>query len=103
MNNAAFNEVIHPPTRLRICAILAAFDEVEFAIVRDELDVSDSVLSKQITHLERAGYVSVAKRTRETRQRTWLKLTKDGRRALKAHIAALRGLAESLTREAKSN
>jgi DNA-binding MarR family transcriptional regulator len=93
MTEPVFDETIHPPTRLRICAVLAPLDEAEFAVVRDEVDVSDSVLSKQVSHLEQAGYVNVIKRTVDTRQRTWLALTASGRKAFSAHMAELRRLA----------
>lgn len=88
-----FDELIHSPKRLRICAVLAPLDEAEFAVVRDETGVSDSVLSKQVRLLEEAGYVEVKKWTVNTRQRTWLALTKSGRAAFFAHMAELRRLA----------
>lgn len=95
MTRPTFDPTIHPPTRLRICAVLAPLDEVEFAVVRDEVDVSDSVLSKQVGRLEEAGYVSVIKRSFETRQRTWLALTQRGRKAFASHMAELQRLAEA--------
>jgi DNA-binding MarR family transcriptional regulator len=81
--------VIHAPVRLQICAILAAADEAEFALVREETGVSESVLSKQVKLLEEAGYVAVRKATLASRQRTWLALTKAGRTAFAAHMQAL--------------
>ncbi|MGL5861551.1 MAG: transcriptional regulator, partial [Phycicoccus sp.] len=48
--------VIHAPVRLSIVAMLAGVDEAEFAAVRDEVEVSDSVLSKHVATLEQAGY-----------------------------------------------
>jgi len=56
-DNTGFNTIIHAPNRLRICAFLSPLEEAEFQIVRDELGVSDSVLSKHMKHLEGAGYV----------------------------------------------
>ncbi|MCW5723408.1 MAG: transcriptional regulator [Maricaulaceae bacterium] len=88
-----FDPVIHAPNRLQICAMLAPMDEVEFAVVRDGLGVSDSVLSKQVRQLEEAGYVAVSKATVDTRQRTWLSLTKSGRAAFTAHMAELKRIA----------
>lgn len=90
---AGFDPVIHPLNRLQICAALAPHDEVEFASAREAVGVSDSVLSKQLKHLEEAGYVKLRKATVATRQRTWLSLTKSGRTAFENHIAALRRLA----------
>ncbi len=95
MTTPAFNEVIHPPTRLRICSVLAPLDEAEFGVVRDEIGVSDSVLSKQVAYLEKAGYVSVLKRTVNTRQRTWLALTRAGRIAFQSHVAELRRIVDT--------
>lgn len=91
---AHFDEIIHAPHRLRICALLAPVESMEFGTVRDELGVADSVLSKQFKVLADAGYASTSKARRDTgRARTWLALTRDGRRAFSAHLAALRELA----------
>ena len=88
-----FDALIHPPPRLQICGLLAAVDLMEFAAVRDRVQVSDSVLSKHVKQLEEAGYVKVHKATVASRQRTSLSLTKDGRRAFDAHVAELRRVA----------
>ena len=88
-----FGAVIHPSPRLQICGLLAAVDTMEFATVRDQVDVSDSVLSKHVKQLEEAGYVRVSKATVASRQRTSLSLTRDGRRAFDAHVAELRRIA----------
>lgn len=52
---AHFDETIHAPHRLRICALLAPVESMEFGTVRDELGVADSVLSKQFKVLADAG------------------------------------------------
>ncbi|MFC6083941.1 winged helix-turn-helix domain-containing protein [Sphaerisporangium aureirubrum] len=84
--------VIHAPARLRIMSLLAAVEEAEFAFVRDEVEVSDSVMSKHAAALETAGYVVIRKGHVGKRPRTWLKLSLAGRRAYKAHIDALRDI-----------
>ena len=76
MTLPGLDPLIHAPVRLQICAILSAADEAEFALVREETGVSESVLSKQVKLLEEAGYVAVRKATLASRQRTWLALTK---------------------------
>ncbi len=88
-----FDAVIHPPPRLQVCGLLAAVDTMEFATVRDQVAVSDSVLSKHVKQLEEAGYVRVSKATVASRQRTSLSLTTEGRRAFDAHVAELRRIA----------
>lgn len=93
MNDVNLDPVIHPPNRLHICALLAPVTEMEFATVRAELGVSDSVLSKQIRYLNKAGYLQLRKATVRGRQRTWLSLTARGRKAYSTHIETLKRLA----------
>ena len=88
----ALDPVIHAPLRLQVCAMLAAAETVDFATVREMLDVSESVLSKHVKVLEEAGYVSVRKAASDGRQRTWLALSPAGRKAFAAHASALRSL-----------
>ena len=93
MSLPGLDPLIHAPVRLQICAILSATDEAEFALVREETGVSESVLSKQVKLLEEAGYVLVRKATLSSRQRTWLALSEAGRRAFATHMQALTKLA----------
>jgi DNA-binding MarR family transcriptional regulator len=85
-----FDPVVHAPPRLQICGLLAVVDTMDFAAVRDQIGVSDSVLSKHVRQLEEAGYVKVRKSTRASRVRTSLALTPAGRTAFDAHVAELR-------------
>lgn len=89
-NPARFDATIHAPHRLRICALLADVKELEFGTLRDVLSVSDSVLSKQLALLADAEYVRSRRAKRDARQRVWLALTREGRDAFDAHVAALR-------------
>ncbi|HEX7659059.1 MAG TPA: transcriptional regulator [Pseudonocardiaceae bacterium] len=75
-------------------AFLSGCAEAEFKTVRDKLELSDSTLSKTISTLESAGYVSVRKGFVGRRPRTWLALTADGRQRLAAHLAALQHIAQ---------
>jgi DNA-binding MarR family transcriptional regulator len=84
-----FDELIHAPTRLSIVALLAAAEWADFTFVRDNLGMSDSALSKQVATLEQAGYVSVRKTGAGRTRRTHLRLSAAGRRAFRAHAAAL--------------
>ena len=88
----AFDPVIHAQHRLQICALLSPVDDMEFAALRDELGVSDSVLSKHLSTLESAGYVELRKARLDARQRTWVALTRSGKRAFDGHVAELRRL-----------
>lgn len=90
-----FDETIHSPNRLRICAALSAAREVEFATLERGLGVSKSLLSKQLKVLIDAGYVAVERKPQPFgRPRTWVGLTSAGRRAYRNHVAALRKIIE---------
>ena len=89
-----FDAVLHPPARLQIAAVLANVDTAEFAKLRKLVGVSDSVLSKHLSALAEAGHISLRKVASDGRQRTWASLTRSGRTAFKAHVAALQKIVE---------
>jgi DNA-binding MarR family transcriptional regulator len=92
-----FDELIHPATRLSIVALLAAADWAEFAFVRDQLGLSDSALSKQLSTLEDAGYVAIERPVSERRRRVRARLTPVGRERFDGHVAALKGIIAAST------
>ncbi|HEY5006951.1 MAG TPA: transcriptional regulator [Caulobacteraceae bacterium] len=94
MSEAGFDPVIHAPARLQIMAVLAGVQDAEFALLRDTVQVSDSVLSKHLSQLAEAGYIRLRKAAQDGRQRTWASLTREGRRAFTAHVKALQALAK---------
>ena len=67
--------VLQPPARLKLMTMLTAVTEVEFATLRDGLEVSDSVLSKHVSALAAAGYVKSRKGVHDGRRTTWIALT----------------------------
>lgn len=91
----ALDDVIHSPTRLRICAALDPTTGLEFAVIEEGLGISTSLLSKQLRVLVDAGYVELERRKQPVgRPRVWVRLTRRGRRAFRGHVAALRALVE---------
>ena len=91
-SGARFDEIVHAPNRLQICAMLSAVDSADFATIREGLGVADSVVSKHVRVLHEAGYVEVHKATCASRVRTTLSLTSAGRAAYDGHVAALRAI-----------
>lgn len=95
--DGVFSEIVHAPLRLRICALLRSVDELDFAVLRDTLGVSDATLSKHLKALVAAGLVSSAKTASalraDARRITWLRLTTEGRSAFDDHMRALRSIA----------
>lgn len=86
------SELAHP-VRFSIVAALASVESISFGELRDELQVSDSVLSKQIAELERTGFVKASKGFVGKRPRTTLALTREGLRRWQAHLVNLREIA----------
>jgi DNA-binding MarR family transcriptional regulator len=89
---ARFDEIVHAPNRLQICAILSAVSSADFAAVRDGLGVADSVLSKHIRVLHEAGYIEIHKSTCASRVRTSMSMTAAGQAAYEGHVAALQAI-----------
>lgn len=81
------------PVRFSLVAALNATDSMDFASLRDQLQVSDSVLSRQASALEELGIVQIKKGYVGKRPRTWLSLSPLGRAQWQGHLAALRTIA----------
>ena len=88
-----FDEFLHVPARLAILALLAPADRADFGFLRDAAETSDSALSKQVSALADAGYVTVEKSRSQGVRRTQVALTQAGRRAFRRHAAALERIA----------
>ncbi len=95
MSAMELDSVIHAPKRLGAMAILGAAKWVEFSFLREQLDVSDSDLSKQMAALTEAGYAKVRKNGHGRGSTTWFAITPSGRAAFDGHVAALRALIEN--------
>ena len=95
-NPAKFDDLIHAPVRLRICAGLAPLQWGEFAQLRDSLGVADSVLSKHLKQLTDAGYLDVERFTKAGRSHIRVALTSDGRKAYVGHVGALRAITKTV-------
>lgn len=95
MAEGDFDELIHAPQRLRICAMLSAAEGIEFAEIQARTELSKSALSKHLSQLAEAGYLAQEPFVRAGRSRLLISLTPAGRRAYAGHKAALsRMLAE---------
>jgi DNA-binding MarR family transcriptional regulator len=89
-------DTLQNPVRFSIVAALDRAEKLGFREVRDAVEVSDSALSKQVALLEAAGFVAVQKGFVGKTPRTTLVLTRDGRQMWRAHLAALRDIADGV-------
>lgn len=84
------DDAVHQRTRLGILTVLCEAGRVDFSYLRRTLELTDGNLSRNLTRLQDAGYITVEKLIEGRRPRTWLSATPAGRRALDDEIAALR-------------
>lgn len=82
---ARIDRMIHEPARLAIVAVLSACESADFKYLLNVTGLSKGNLSAQLSKLEEAGYVSIAKEFKGKYPHTECKLTADGRRAFKAY------------------
>nr|WP_089008047.1 transcriptional regulator [Micromonospora viridifaciens] len=88
----ALNDVVHQRVRLAILTVLSETQECKFSTLRDELKLTDGNLNRHLRVLEQASLLQVVKGYEGRRPTTWLRLTRQGRAALRAEIAALEQL-----------
>ncbi|MFD7155721.1 transcriptional regulator [Kribbella sp. NPDC059898] len=84
--------IIHAPKRLAAMAVLANATTVTFRFLKDYLELADSDLSKHMSALEAAGYITTTKSGHGRGATTTYRMTKTGERAYTAHRTALRAL-----------
>ena len=92
MSEAEFNPLIHEVNRLKICALLSCVKEMEFMALREEMQLSDSALSKHIKALEQAEFIQTVKRPFSGRTRKWIMMTQNGQHVYVSHIKALKDI-----------
>lgn len=86
------NEIIHQPIRLKVMAALFALDsdaEADFTFLREHLKLTDGNLGAHLEKLESAGYLSVRKAFISRKPKTFVRLSRAGRRAFEDYIEAL--------------
>ncbi len=92
------DEAIHQPVRLSIMAILAHSKKVDFAFLRDHLELGDSNLSRHLTALESLNYIVIEKVFEGKRPRTWVSLSPAGRAAFENHVRLLRQIVDPVSK-----
>jgi DNA-binding MarR family transcriptional regulator len=95
------NEIIHQPIRLQVMAALCALDadaEIDFTFLRDHLKLTDGNLGAHLDKLQSAKYLSLRKAFVGRRPKTFIRLSRTGRRAFEDYVQALRAILESAPR-----
>lgn len=88
-----FDQVVHEPTRLKICTTLTPVPELEYGRLQSLLALTAPTLSKHLKVLTESGYVALDKRSRDGHLHTWVSLTASGREALCGHVSEIQRMA----------
>jgi DNA-binding MarR family transcriptional regulator len=86
---SGLDDTVHQRHRLGILTITAEAQRAEFGYLRESLGLTPGNLSRHLTVLEEAGMVTVEKGYAGRRAKTWVRITAQGRSALRAELAAL--------------
>jgi DNA-binding PadR family transcriptional regulator len=89
---ARLNPAFDNRNRMGIMSILAVNDWVEYATLKDALNLTDGNLASHLKALEREAYIQVRKEFVGRKPRTTYEATDEGRSAFKAHLNALEAL-----------
>jgi DNA-binding MarR family transcriptional regulator len=98
--SARLDNAVHQRTRLGILTLLAGGARADFSFLRDTLGLTDGNLSRNLTVLENAGFVTIDKTFERRRSRTWVSVTPAGRQALAEEIQALREIVQAVETQA---
>jgi DNA-binding MarR family transcriptional regulator len=92
----SLDDKVHQRVRLGILTVLGETVECDFPTLREELALTDGNLNRHLRVLEDAGLIQVRKGYEGRRPATWLRLTRAGRAALRAELAALEEIVKRL-------
>jgi DNA-binding MarR family transcriptional regulator len=89
-------DVVHQRNRLGILTVIREGTRAEFGFLKETLQLTDGNLSRHLQVLEDAGYVKIEKGFLGKRPRTWVRITRPGRKALANELRRLRELLEHI-------
>ena len=86
------DETIHQSTRLRIMSMVISWPETDrlaYGFIQKTLGLTGGNLTTHLRKLADAGYVTIAKEFHNSKPRTWVRATPEGRRAFAEYLANL--------------
>jgi len=93
---ADLDRLVHEPARLAVMALLYVVESADFTFLMNQTGLSWGNLSAHLSKLEEAGYLSVEKSFKGRRPNTNLKLTEQGREALREYARKMRQVFQDL-------
>ena len=95
----SLSRLVHEPARLAILVALSACEKADFLFLQNVTGLTKGNLSSHLSKLEHGGLIEVEKAYEGRQPVTYLRLTLEGREALKQHwkrLDALRTAAKKL-------
>lgn len=96
---SALNEIdrlIHEPARLMLMSVLYVVESADFTFLMNQTGMTWGNLSAHMSKLEEAGYLQVEKTFKGRRPYTILRLTPEGREALRGYRRKMRQVLDEL-------
>jgi DNA-binding MarR family transcriptional regulator len=90
------DDAVHQRVRLGILAECVNTTRVDFTHLKQTLDLTDGNLGRHLQTLEEAGLVTIERDTGTARPRSWIRITRRGRAALRREVAALRAILDAI-------
>ena len=90
------DDIVHQRVRLGILTVVHEARRVDFNYLKDVLGLTGGNLSQHLRILEEAGLVDIVKAIERRRPRSWVSITRSGRRALRLEIAALKAIVSAV-------
>jgi DNA-binding MarR family transcriptional regulator len=87
-----FNKAFESRIRLGIMSILVVNESVDFATLKNQLQVTDGNMASHLSALEKLNYVEVRKQFIRRKPNTSYAVTAEGRQAFASHLDALEKL-----------
>jgi DNA-binding MarR family transcriptional regulator len=88
------DDIVHQRVRLGILTVVHEARRVDFNYLLDSLGLTGGNLSQHLRVLEDAGLVSINKVIDGRHPRTWVSITRHGRRALRKEVATLKAIVD---------
>ncbi len=85
------DEFLHSRIRLAIMSVLATVNEIEFNVLKKEVNTTDGNLSIHLKKLEERKYVSIKKGYAGRKPLTTASITEEGINALENYFRTLEG------------
>ena len=93
---ANFDRLIHEPARLAIMAYLYVVEQADFVFLMRQTGMTQGNLSSHLSRLEDAGYVLPEKSFKGKKPHTLLRLTEEGRDALRRYRRSMSQVLDGL-------